>query len=193
MPNTFFHKITYFCSLLLLLTPETLPYHLFRETNDRKWSRKLPKRTKINFLFFIIYFTFSLSPYGKKQNHLPFPPFLSPEIGKPQGKMSHEKFFFFLLFFLLFCILPLLVIVKITTYLFLRNSDFKCPKIPLSALKFHFLTNYLFPAVITRTHTPSQTHSVFPTHNASKTCLTPFSYIYFFLLSTPSPYSRNTS
>ena len=59
--NTFFIKLLFFCSLLLLLTPETLPCHLFRQTNDQKWSRKLPKRTKINFLFFIIYFTFSLS------------------------------------------------------------------------------------------------------------------------------------
>ena len=96
-----FSKNTFFCSLLLLVTPETLPNHLFWQTNDQKWSRKLPKRTKINFLFFIIYFTIFLSPYGKKQNHLLFPPFVSPKLGKPQGKMSHEKlsFFFFFFFF----------------------------------------------------------------------------------------------
>ena len=99
--NTFFIKITFFCSLLFPVTPETLPNHHFRQTNDQKWSRKLPKRTKINFLFFIIYITFSLSPYGKKQNHLLFPPFLSPEKGKPQEKTSSTNFFF-LLFFLTF-------------------------------------------------------------------------------------------
>ena len=31
-----FLKITFFCSLLLLLTPEKLPNHLFRQTNDQK-------------------------------------------------------------------------------------------------------------------------------------------------------------
>ena len=30
---TFFFKLLFFCSLLLLLTPETLPNHLFRQTN----------------------------------------------------------------------------------------------------------------------------------------------------------------
>ena len=83
-----FLKITFFFSLLLLLTPKILPNHLFRQTNDQKWSKNLPKVGKFFFLFFIIYFTFSLSPYGKKQNHLLFSPFLSPEIGKPKGKTS---------------------------------------------------------------------------------------------------------
>ena len=61
-------------------------------------------------------------------------------------------FFFFFFFFLLFSILPVLVIGKITTFFFFRNSDLKCPKMTLSALKFHFFTNYLFSAVIARTH-----------------------------------------
>ena len=102
------------------------------------------KEEKIFSFFFIIFFTFSLSPYGNKQNHLLFLPFLSSEIEKPQGKTSHKKFFFFFFFFFLFCTLPLLVIGKITTYLFFRNSDLKCPKMPINALKFFFFTNYLF-------------------------------------------------
>ena len=93
-----FLKITIFCSVLLLLNPETLPNHLFRQTNDQKWSKNLPKGGKFFFLFFIIYFTFSLCTYGKKQNHLIFPPFLSSEIEKPKGKTSHKKFFFFFFF-----------------------------------------------------------------------------------------------
>ena len=101
-----FLKITFFSSVLLLLNPETLPNHLFRQTSDQKWSKNLPKGGTNFFLFFIIYFTFSLSPYGNKQNHLLFPPFLSSEIEKPQGKTSHKKFFFFF-FFLLFSTLPL--------------------------------------------------------------------------------------
>ena len=35
---------------------------------------------------------------------------------------------------------------------FFRNSNLKCPKMPLSALKFHFLQITFFSAVITRTH-----------------------------------------
>ena len=97
-----FLKITFFSSVLLLLTPETLPNHLFRQTNDQKWSKNLPKGGNFFFLFFIIYFTFSLSPYRKKQNHLFFPPFLSSEIEKQQGKTSHKKFFFFFFFFFTF-------------------------------------------------------------------------------------------
>ena len=93
-----FLKITFFCSLLLLLTPETLPHHLFRQTNHQKLLKSSLKEKK-KFFFFIIYFTFSLSPYGKKQNHLLFPPFLSLEIKKPQGKTSQKKFFFFYLTF----------------------------------------------------------------------------------------------
>ena len=83
-----FHKNTFLSSLLLLLTPETLPNHLFRYFNDQKWSKNLPKGGKNFFPFFIIFFTFSLSRYGKKQNHLLFSPFLSPEKGKLQGKTS---------------------------------------------------------------------------------------------------------
>ena len=95
----FFLKLLFFCSLLLLLNPETLPNLLFRQTNDQQWSKKLPKGEKKNSFFFSVYFTFSLSPSGKIQKHLPFPPFLSPQIGKPQGKTSLKNFFFFFFFF----------------------------------------------------------------------------------------------
>ena len=93
-----FLKITFFSSLLLLLTPETLSNHLFRQTSDQKWSKNFPKGGKNFFPFFINFFTFSLSTYGKKQNHLRFPPFLSLEIEKPQGKTYHKNFFFFFFF-----------------------------------------------------------------------------------------------
>ena len=139
-----FLKITFF----LLSTPSPYPRnnfnHLFRQTNHQK-KLKVPKEEKQIFCILILYFTFSFSPYGKKQNHLLFSPFLSPEIGKPQGKTSFKKIFFFFFFFGLFFTLPLLVIGKITTYLFFRNFDLKCPKMPLSALKFHFLQITFFP------------------------------------------------
>ena len=83
-----FLKITFFCSLLLLLTPKTLPNDLFRQTNHQKQLKSSLKEKKKFPFFFISYFTFILSPYGKKQNHLLFPPFLSPEIGKQQAKTS---------------------------------------------------------------------------------------------------------
>ena len=63
--------------------------------------KKLPEGEKTNFLlFFITYFTLSLSPYGKKPNHLLFPPFLSPQIGKPEAKTFQKKFYFF--FFIIY-------------------------------------------------------------------------------------------
>ena len=120
-----FLKITFFSSLLILLTTETLPNHLFRQTSDQKWSKNIPKGGKKFFPFFIIFFIFSLSTYGKKQNHLLFPPFLSLQIEKPEGKTSFKKNFFF--FFWLFSTLPLLVIGKITTYLFFSKFRLKVP------------------------------------------------------------------
>ena len=96
-----FLKITFFLLCTPSPFPRTFPNQLFRQTNDQKWSKHLPKEEIFFFFFFIISFTFSLSPYGKKQNHLLFSPFLSPEIGKREGKMSFKKkfFFFFLPFF----------------------------------------------------------------------------------------------
>ena len=139
-----FLEITFFSSLLLLLTPETLPNHLFRQTNDQKWSKKLPKGEKNFFFFCIVYFTFSLSPYGNKQNHLLFPPFLSSEIEKPQGKTSHKKFFFF--FFFTTFLHPTALRNRENYHLpFFRNSDLKCPKMPIRALKFQFLQITFFP------------------------------------------------
>ena len=122
-----FLKITFFCSLLLLLTPETIPNHLFRKTNDQKMVKKPHKRRKnLFFVFFIVYFTFSLSPYGNKQNHLFFPPFLSSEIEKPQGKTSHKNFLLF--FFFTFFLHPTAPRNREIYHLpFFRNSDLKCP------------------------------------------------------------------
>ena len=94
-----FLKITFFLLCTPSPFPRTLPNQLFRQTNDQKWSKNLPKEEIFFFFFFIISFTFSLFPYGKKQNHLLFPPFLSPEIGKREGKMSFKKIFFLFFFF----------------------------------------------------------------------------------------------
>ena len=95
-----FFKVTFFCSLLLLLNPETLSNHLFRQTNHKKIVKKFPKGGKKIFFFFIIYFTFSLSPYGKKQNHLLFSPFFITGNRKTaRENVLLKKFFFFFLTF----------------------------------------------------------------------------------------------
>ena len=124
--------------------------------------KKPPERRKKFFPFFIIFFTFSLSPYGKKQNHLLFSPFLSPDLGKPQGKTSFlKKFFFFYMTFLD----PTAPRNRKNYHLpfFFRNSDLKCPNIPLSALKFHFLQITFVPPCL-RGHIYLPTHTPFFRH-----------------------------
>ena len=60
-------KITFFCCLLLLLTPETLPNHLFRQTSEQKWSKKPPKWRKKFFSFFYNFFHILSFPLRKKK------------------------------------------------------------------------------------------------------------------------------
>ena len=94
--NTFFLTLHFFSLYSFSLPPKHFLIIFSDKGATKKWSKNLPKRGKKFFSFcFIIYFTFSLSPYGKKQNQLLFPPFLSLEIGKPQGKTSFKKIFFF--------------------------------------------------------------------------------------------------
>ena len=92
--NTFFLKLHFFSLYSFSLPPKHFLIIFSGKVATKKWSKNLPKEEKNFFPFFIIFFTFSLSPYGKKQNDLLFPPFLSLEIGKPQGKTSFTKFFF---------------------------------------------------------------------------------------------------
>ena len=125
--NTFFLKLFFFPLYSFSLPPKHFRIIFSGKLATQNGQKTSRKEEKYFFLFFIIFFTFFLSPYGNKQNHLLFPPFLSSEIEKPQGKTSHKNFFFFFFFFYFFCILPLLVIGKNTTYLFFRNSDLKCP------------------------------------------------------------------
>ena len=114
--------------------------------------KKPPERRKKFFSFFYNFFHIFPLPLRKKTKPLTFFPLFITGNRKPHGKTSHKKFFFFFFFISLFWTLPLLVIRKITTFLFFRNFDLKCPKMPLSALKFHFLQITFFSAVIARTH-----------------------------------------
>ena len=111
----------------------------------------MPKKRALH-LFLKITVFFALYSFSLPPKH--FLIIFSGKLATKNGQktsLKEEKIFFFF-FFLLFCILPLLVIGKITTYLFFRNSDLKCPKMPRSALKFHFLQITFFSAMITRTH-----------------------------------------
>ena len=49
---------------------------------------------------------------------------------------------------------------------FFSKFRLKVPKTAAKGAQVSFFLNYLFSSVITRTHTPTHTHSVFPTHNA---------------------------
>ena len=141
-------KLLFFCSLLLLLTPEKLPNYLFRQIST-KISEKAPWRGKIIFFFFNFYFTFSLFSDRKNENYLLFPPFLIPQIVKPHEKRPWKFFFFFFYFFL-----PTAPRnrKKLPLTFFSEIPRKKCSKIPLSALKFHFLQITFFP-LWSREHT----------------------------------------
>ena len=124
--------------------------------------KKLPKGEKIFSFFKNLFHIFPLT-LRKKTKPLPFSALFITGNSKNARKKRRIKLFFF---FLLFSTLPLLLIGKITTFLFFQNSDLKCPKMTLRVRKFHFFQITFFPPVITRTHTPTHTHSVVPTHNA---------------------------
>ena len=117
---------------------------IFSGKQTTKTGQKSPLKEKKNFLFFKNLFHIFPLQLRRKTKPFTFSALLSPEIEKPQRKTSRTKFFF-PLFFGLFCTLPLLVIGKIATYLFSRNSDLKYPKMALSALKFHILQITFFP------------------------------------------------
>ena len=82
-----FLKITFFCSLLLLLTPKHFLL-IFSGKLSTKNTKKSSLKEKKNFLFFYNLFHIFPLPLRKKTKPFIFSPFLSPEIGKPQAKTS---------------------------------------------------------------------------------------------------------
>ena len=159
-----FLKITFFSSLLLLLTSETLPHHLFGQTSDQKWLKNLSKGGKNFFTFCYNFFhIFPLLLRKKTKPHTFSALFITGNRKTARENVPSEFFFFFNLTFFH----PTAPRNPKNYHVhFFRNSDLKCPKMPLSALKFHFLQITFFSALITRTHTRTHTHSVFPTHYA---------------------------
>ena len=106
--------------------------------------KKAPKKDKKKFSFFLHLFHIFPRQLRKKTKPLTFSALLSPEIEKPQRKTSRTKFFFYS-FFLTF-LHPTAPRNRKNYHLpFFRNSDLKCSKMPLSALKFHILQITFFP------------------------------------------------
>ena len=96
-----FLKITFFCSHLLLLTPETLPNHFFRQTKHQEYL-KAPQRRKKNFLFFYNLFHIFPLPLRKKTKPLTFFPLFitgNRKTGSENVLLKIFFFFFFLTFF----------------------------------------------------------------------------------------------
>ena len=166
MPNTFFLKLLFFSSLLLLVTPETLPNHLFRETNEQKWSKKLPKGEK-KFSFFLNLFHIFPLQLRKKTKPLTLSAlFITGNRKTARENVPYKIFFSFFFFFLIF-LHPTAPPNRKNYHLpFFSKFQLKVPKTVAKRAQVSFFTNYLFPAVITRTHTPTHTHSVFPIHYA---------------------------
>ena len=97
-----FLKITFFSSLLLLLTPETLPNHLFRQSSDQKMVKKPPERRKKFFSFFYNFFHIFPLPLRKKTKPLTFSALFIIGNRKTARENVPKKFFFFFFFFFTF-------------------------------------------------------------------------------------------
>ena len=94
-----FLKITFFCSLLLLLIPETLPNHLsgkLATNNGQKTSRKEEK----TFFFFYNFFSHfpSLLTEKNKTTFIFFALFITGNRKNARENVPSEIFFFFLTF-----------------------------------------------------------------------------------------------
>ena len=105
--------------------------------------KKLPKGEKI-FSFFFQFISHFPSPLTEKNKTTYFfRSFYHQKQENRKGKRSIKNFFF-LFFFLLFCIVPLLVIRKITTFPFFSKFRLKVPKTDAKGAQVSFFSNYLF-------------------------------------------------
>ena len=96
-----FLKITFFLLCTPSPYPRTFPNNLFRQTNDQKWSKNLPKVENFFFLFFYNLFHIFPLPLRKKTKPLTFfPLFITGN--RKTGRENVLKKIFFLFFFLTF-------------------------------------------------------------------------------------------
>ena len=121
--------------------------------------KKLPKREKKNFLFFYKLFDIFLLLLRKKSKPLTFSALFVTGNRKTARENVPLQIFLFLH--------PTAPRNGKNYHLpFFSKLRLKVPKTAAKRAQVSLFTNYLFSAVFTRTHTPTTTHSVFPTHNA---------------------------
>ena len=105
--------------------------------------KKSSLKDKNKFSFFYKLFHIFPLPLRKKTKPLTFSALFDTENRKTARENVPSKFFFSC-FSLLFCIVPLLVIGKITTFLFFSKFRFKVPKTDAKGAQVSFFSNYLF-------------------------------------------------
>ena len=105
--------------------------------------KKLPKGEKIFSFFFNLFHIFPLT-LRKKTKPLTFSALFITGNRKNARENVPSKIFFLVFFFLLFCIIPLLVIGKITTFPFFSKFRLKVPKTDAKGAQVSFFSNYLF-------------------------------------------------
>ena len=93
-----FLKITFFLLCTPSPYPRTFPNQLFRQTNDQKWSKNLPKE-EIFFSFFYNFFHIFPLPLRKKTKPLTFfPLFITGNRKTGRENVLEKKYFFFFFF-----------------------------------------------------------------------------------------------
>ena len=93
-----FLKITFFLLRTPSPYPRTFPNQLFRQTNDQKWSKNLPKE-EIFFSFFYNFFHIFPLPLRKKTKPLTFLPlFITGNRKTGRENVLEKKYFFFFFF-----------------------------------------------------------------------------------------------
>ena len=93
-----FLKITFFLLCTPSPYPRTFPNQLFRQTNDQKWSKNLPKEV-IFFYFFYNFFHIFPLPLRKKTKPLTFfPLFITGNRKTGRENVLKKKYFFFFFF-----------------------------------------------------------------------------------------------
>ena len=144
--NTFFLKILVFALFSFSLPPKHFLI-IFSGKLSTKNSKKLPKGEK-KFLFFYNLFHIFPLPLRKKTKPLTFfPLFITGNRKSASENVLLNNFFFFFFFFTFFH--PTAPRNRKNYHLpFFSKFRLKCPKMPLSALKFHFLQITYFPPLL---------------------------------------------
>ena len=103
---TFFLKLLFFPLYSFFLPPKHFLIIFSGKLTTKNGQKNCQKEKKHFFFFCIVYFTFFLSPYGIKQNHLLFfPLFITGNRKTGSGNVLLKNFFSFFFFFFFFTFL----------------------------------------------------------------------------------------